>query len=209
MNHLGSEQIYFFTVATKTHSGLEKLKETAKFNGWNLDVIGMGDQRFLEWGEDLGVKLDYLFHVVINIPPKSLVLFANAHDVLVCQGPDCVLEQFLKFHHPIVFSADLFLNSDAFMGYAWAFRKMFLADMDYKDKGPDQRYCESQYFKMPDLITLDRDHKLFVCVFAQKKHDIKFQRGKGKFENQPVAFLHFNGPKGDFVPTYDKWKKST
>jgi len=234
MNEINGKRIYYFTVATKPHPGLDMLRATCQHHDVYLDVHGMSDQRLQNWGDNLWVKLDYLSNILKGLSSDTIVLFTDAYDVL-CGAPlSLVVQRFLKFNHPIVFSAENncfpeefkdtytaqqrallfpYLNSGTMMGYVWAFRDMLKRLPNYKSTGNDQKYCQLARQKIPDLIILDHQNELFVCAANVPHQRFQFRNGHLYYtlpsgETKNVGFLHVNGRKHDLPNLYKRWKKS-
>ena len=74
------------SLCTIPSPALENLKESARWHGDEVTILGMGDPRFTRWGVGFGVKIELVQQFVAAQPPDTLVMFTDAFDVLLMAG---------------------------------------------------------------------------------------------------------------------------
>ena len=99
------ETIKLHTVTYATHGGKDdrfcRAVESAIRHNFELIILG--------WGEKwlgLSQKLTGAYNYIKSLPPKDVILFTDAFDVLYTDEPDNILQKFLSAKTEILFSAE-------------------------------------------------------------------------------------------------------
>jgi hypothetical protein len=211
--------MHYITVATDDNEPhLSFLKATAASKDWELQVLGLGT-KWAGWGTKLREIRAFVHRA--ELANTDIVLFTDGYDVVFVGDPDTVLERYLAFNHPIVFSAEMrcwpddaqvsqyppenlqtefpFLNGGGFIGTVAALRQIF-SEADFADDLNDQSYSIEKYLLNPDLIVLDFKASIFLtCDSLVDINDLNPQAGsllyKGKVDPQ---FIHACGKGWNF-----------
>ena len=96
-------RLLLLTVATNFLGPVKRFQRSAEVNGLSFKILGLG----VEY-EGFGTKVNLLKEELkrhVNDPNK-IILFTDAHDVLINSGADKIIETFKKFNANIVFSAE-------------------------------------------------------------------------------------------------------
>ena len=93
------------TVTYATHGGRDdrfcRAVESSIRSGYDLVILGWG----AKW-IGLSQKLEAAQKYAKNLPDGHSILFTDAFDVLFCQSPEKVMEEYEKFNTDIIFSAE-------------------------------------------------------------------------------------------------------
>eukprot|EP00276_Gloeochaete_wittrockiana_P003503 CAMPEP_0184656442 /NCGR_PEP_ID=MMETSP0308-20130426/16508_1 /TAXON_ID=38269 /ORGANISM="Gloeochaete witrockiana, Strain SAG 46.84" /LENGTH=616 /DNA_ID=CAMNT_0027093579 /DNA_START=133 /DNA_END=1980 /DNA_ORIENTATION=+ len=159
-----------------------------------------------------------------TLPPSQIVMIMDGYDVQFVAPEDEILERFLAFGSPIVFSAEIncypadgvldrypaaptrfkFLNFGGFMGYAGHVAKVLRGLEGYFASGAarnDQHAAHFAYLDGHYNITLDYFQQLWgslVSVCKGPENVYTWADGSGRPLNRATnvkpAMIHFNGP---------------
>ena len=118
---LGGRQVYYVTVASRSHPVLDVLKKTVAARGLELIVIGQ-DMTHVNydwmWGDPtnttiikhghLGLKLMALqkFFNNPNFHPDDVVIYTDAFDVCFVGDVETVIKRYLALKKPVIFGAE-------------------------------------------------------------------------------------------------------
>ena len=209
-------KLYYITIATKPHIVLEKIKQKVQENKEDIYVLGTQENRPIGWNAkgNFGIKLKEVKDFLLNQPLNNddVILFTDAYDVIYCSNHSEILKKFYEFDHPIVFGAETecnpdpsqaikytirdkefsYLNSGLYIGYVWAIKQCIL-EYEYNDQHDDQLYWTLQYFKHPNLITLDYNNKLFLNTYNMNMDFYSYDGKKGNYKDRIPCFIHVNG----------------
>ena len=91
------------TVANERNINLRRLIRSAEIHGIPIKVLGWGQQ----W-KGLGHKILLLKHEMVHHKHNynEIIMFADAHDVLINTRADKIIEKFIDMNVRILFSAD-------------------------------------------------------------------------------------------------------
>lgn len=218
-------KLYYITIATKPHIVLEKIKQKVQENKEDIYVLGTQENRPIGWNAkgNFGIKLKEVKDFLLNQPLNNddVILFTDAYDVIYCSNHSEILKKFYEFDHPIVFGAETecnpdpsqaikytirdkefsYLNSGLYIGYVWAIKQCIL-EYEYNDQHDDQLYWTLQYFKHPNLITLDYNNKLFLNTYNMNMDFYRYDGQKGNYKDRIPCFIHVNGPNKSELSSY-------
>jgi len=218
-------KLYYITIATKPHIVLEKIKQKVQENKEDIYVLGTQENRPIGWNAkgNFGIKLKEVKDFLLNQPLNNddVILFTDAYDVIYCSNHSEILQKFYEFEHPIVFGAETecnpdpsqsikytirdkefsYLNSGLYIGYVWAIKQCIL-EYEYNDQHDDQLYWTLQYFKHPNLITLDYNNKLFLNTYNMNMDFYSYDGQKGNYKDRIPCFIHVNGPNKSELSSY-------
>jgi hypothetical protein len=90
-------------VATNLLSPVKRFQRSAEVNGLPFKILGLGAKY-----EGFGTKVNLLKKELKQHvdDPDKIILFADAHDVLINSGANQIIKTFKKFNASIVFSAE-------------------------------------------------------------------------------------------------------
>lgn len=184
-------KIKYYTVATKQHDGLDRLKLSAEYYGIDLNVIGLdsswtdGDVGRLEHPGG-GQKINILKQELQNLNDDDVVLFVDGYDVVFLTGTEEIEEKWDQFtqdpsvkvifgsekaiwpdpsiadQFPITDSEYRFLNSGNFIGRVKDLKK--ITEELIPDSGDDQLYYQHKFLSKQFGITLDYKAEIFQCI---------------------------------------------
>lgn len=91
-------QLHLITVASRPNAYLEVLQTSARAHGWDrVAVLGVGDTLLGPgWGTNYGRKILHIVEHVKQLPPRDLVFFVDAHDVVVMGDAREAVEGFFR-----------------------------------------------------------------------------------------------------------------
>jgi hypothetical protein len=145
------------------------------------------------WAGRLGYSIKFRFlrkykamrRYLKTLPQDELLLFTDAYDAVMLAPPDEIIDKYRSFEKPIVFSAEKschppgnverfppsstslrFLNSGGYMGAAGALLDAYerIAANGYVKGRSDQLAWQQLYLDCPDLISLDYQATMFLCL---------------------------------------------
>ena len=91
------------TVANERNINLRRLIRSAEIHGIPIKVLGWG-QQWKGLGHKILLLKDEMVHHKHNY--NEIVMFADAHDVLINTRADKIIEKFIDMNVRILFSAD-------------------------------------------------------------------------------------------------------
>ena len=218
-------KLYYITIATKPHIILEKIKQKVQENKEDIYVLGTQENRPIGWNAkgNFGIKLKEVKDFLLNQPLNNddVILFTDAYDVIYCSNHSEILKNFYEFDHPIVFGAETecnpdpsqaikytirdkefsYLNSGLYIGYVWAIKQCIL-EYEYNDQHDDQLYWTLQYFKHPNLITLDYNNKLFLNTYNMNMDFYSYDGQKEIIKIEFLVLFYVNGPNKSELSSY-------
>lgn len=193
-------EVVVFTVATdEAHFGFETLRRSANYYGYDLRVLGLGE----DWkGGDMarttggGVKLIYMQTAIREIPDSQLVLFVDGYDTVFQYPASVLLARFREIGADVLFGAEKdcwpseevceqyalrtdgvfrYLNSGTYMGNA-GFLKDILAEFEDNPEADDQlffsRYLRDyRHGKRKTRVLLDTECSLFQTLSSFSRPD--------------------------------------
>lgn len=184
-------KIKYYTVATKQHDGLKRLKQSAEYYGIDLNVIGLdsswtdGDVGRLE-NPGGGQKINILKKELQKLDDDDLILFVDGYDVVFLTGTEEIEEKWNKMAQDpfvkVVFGSEKaiwpdpsiadkfpesdseyrFLNSGNFMGKVKDLKK--ITEEEISDSGDDQLYYQHKFLSKEYGIQLDYKAEIFQCI---------------------------------------------
>ena len=209
-----------FTVATDRTPELERLLDSGRRYGVDIEPLGLGQV----WrGGDVakgpggGQKINLLRPALRQLPPTQPVLFVDGYDTIVSRHAKDILTLWQEsgkgaplfaaevFCWPDTGRADdypeagdsryRFLNSGAFIGKAGDLLRILARKVaDHED---DQRYYTERFLSGKHGIVLDHRCRLFQCLNGALD-DVEADSGRGMLFNRAMeswpAVIHANGP---------------
>lgn len=199
------------------YSEMYRLFVSAEKHG--LDIIHLGQN--WEW-QGNRTKIHIMYEYVKELPDEDIVIFTDAADVMYCAGEGEILEKFKSMDALVVCATERncypahyrsryrkegssfrYLNAGGYIGYAGALKHMLtgiIAGMDSRGSS-DQRFFAKYYFSNENIITLDRDCSIFVCLFYVNFSDLDVATGRVfvKETKTTPAIIHGNGDRGRLV----------
>jgi hypothetical protein len=209
---------YHITVATLPHPVLDNLKlQVDQQDGAVIHVLGSDENRPIGWQSrgNFGLKLSKVFEFLQNpaLDDHAMILFTDAYDVAYFGTRNEIMMKYDQFSTPIVFGGEKYcnpdphkkseypettaefpyLNSGLFIGRVWALR-ICMQDYEYNDAHDDQRYWTDKYLHSPEMISIDRDAKLFLNTVDMDMKVFSYENNRVHYRNQTPALVHVNGP---------------
>ena len=205
-------KLHVCTNASHKTRALEQLLESCQVYGIHLDVLGLGEP--FSFGKRLSDYHKYLE----GIPPKDVVLFIDAYDVLILADEKTILDKFFSMNAPFVISAETncfpfahfasfyppsptkfkYLNAGSYIGYAGHIKRI------YEDLSPipydidDQGLLSVYFLKHPEKFKLDYHCDLFLTLFQVAKRELVLDRQKKIVKllttKTKPCLIHGNGP---------------
>jgi len=195
------------TVATSLgNDGLNQLYNSAKKNGWDIEVIEA------EW-RGFGTKLIETYNYLLRNPDVKDFMFVDAYDVVALSTPQEVIEKIkdrskmlvsvekncwpdskLSTEYPDTDSEWKYINS----GTYYAPRDVF---MELIEKNPplysddDQLWMTNEFLNHKNSFVLDYSCQVFQCYSFISEDDFGYENKRLqnlKTKSEPV-FIHGNG----------------
>lgn len=216
-------KLIVLTVGTNETDGLIRFKNYCSIYGFYLKVLGMGEKWLggnMMDGQGGGQKINLLKEELDKYSKqelkKTLILFSDSYDVIICGSPECVINKFKKFKLPIIFSAEKYcwpdkslklcydtknnviseykyLNSGGFIGWAKDIYKLLIkVENDFDD----QLFYTYKYLEKNNIL-LDNCCQIFQTlngVGQDLEINYKTSKIKNKVFNTEPIFIHGNGP---------------
>ena len=184
-------KIKYYTVATKQHDGLDRLKQSAEYYGIDLNVIGLdsswtdGDVGRLEHPGG-GQKINILKKELQKLDDDDLILFVDGYDVIFLTGTEEIEQKWNNLTIDplvkVIFGSEKaiwpdpsiadkfpeseseyrFLNSGNFMGKVKDLKK--ITEEEISDSGDDQLYYQHKFLSKKYGIQLDYKAEIFQCI---------------------------------------------
>jgi len=169
-------KLHIFTVASSWSIEFDQLVDSCDLQNLPIDVVGIGGRLYVDR------KFALSHQRVSRWPDEDVVLFIRANKGLVLASEETILERFLSFKAPIVFSGKVnapslpglrkyfpprltkfkYPNSDAYIGYVKDVREM-LSDYNGSNSGMDEeKYLSLYYLYHLDEIAIDSLCQLFL-----------------------------------------------
>lgn len=211
------------TVATEHCPGLQRLLESGKRYGLEIEPLGLGETwrgGEMSAGTGGGQKINLLRPALQRLPPERPVLFVDGYDTLIsghvtdilgawqqiCDGPLFAAEVFCwpdrdwADAYPPAKTPYRFLNSGAFIGKAGDLLRIL--DQEIDDGEDDQRYYTERFLSGKHDMTLDTECRVFQCLNGALD-DVRSDEGRGMLFNQRTeswpAVIHANGPSKEWL----------
>jgi len=170
-------------------------------------------------------KIFYTHKFISQLKNDDIVLYTDAFDVLVVQNKDKIIEEFLRFDFPVIFSAEKichpqpskknqypvsnepwqYLNSGCFIGIAQYLKDIMSIAIDkYNSGGPasdDQGIYTNVYLENPKKIMLDRKCRIFQSLVSSLG-DLTYENGGwiNKITKTSPCIMHANGDACNLIP---------
>ncbi|KAI8816560.1 uncharacterized protein EV422DRAFT_571535 [Fimicolochytrium jonesii] len=96
-------KVHLIATATTTGEGFCRLLKSALANDWNMTALYYGADKS---GKLIKVEAVYDFLKLSNLADDDVIVMVDGFDVHVHRGPESVLQSFLEFDSPIVYSAE-------------------------------------------------------------------------------------------------------
>lgn len=209
-----NNRFHVCTVATGAHKNLEKLKHTCEKHQIELHVIGMGRPYYGN-----ATKFIYFAEYLESLDDEDIVMFIDAHDVLIVADKQEILDKFMAMHVPFVMAAEKnafpdiytfpyppsptpfrYINSGTYIGYVGIIKQWISALQPIDIKGCDQFQTIYHYFTYPDqgqYFILDYYCELFLPLYGVKDEELFIDWFRHRIYNKLTdtfpCVIHANG----------------
>lgn len=213
-NKLMNAKFHICTVATGDHINLDKLKHSCERHHMELEVIGKGRPFYCT-----ATKLIYFAEYLETLGDDEIVLFVDAHDVLVVADRDEILEKFFAMEVPFVIAAEKnaypnwfldeyppsptpfrYINTGTYMGYVGVIKQWINSLQPINPYNCDQHLAVCHYFSHPQeekFFTLDYHCNLFLPLYGVEDNEVFIDwfrhRIHNKLTNTSACVIHANG----------------
>ena len=202
--------INYFTISTKNHEGLTRLKNSATKNGFDLKILGLemnddsfgwqtGDANNKNYGE-FSWKLKNQKEYINKFNDDDILLFTDAWDVIVIDSCKKLYDTFMIFNKDIMFGAEKACSPDKervteyndeekskpfpYLNSGFFIGKAGAMKKHLKtfdnNEKDDQRFWTTIYFANRDTIGLDHNAELVLNGYDTKNEYYTFNTD-GKF----------------------------
>jgi hypothetical protein len=199
------------TMVTEFDRGFVNFWNSCRYWGITPLILGYG----LQFG-GFTQKARLLFRALCRLYKTTrIVLFADGFDSLLVGSPQSILDEYVTFQSPLVFSAERncwpdaekanayppaqtpyrFLNSGGYIGEArYILRLLASAGAVAWPSGSDQRQFMQVFLNRPDSITLDHECRIFQCLhLAEEDVEYRAEGIHNRITGSMPKVLHANG----------------
>jgi hypothetical protein len=170
-----------FLVATHMDGYLNIYLNKCKKEGVDYKILGWNE----EW-KGFSWKFNLVYENLQFLDDNEVVIFTDAHDVILLKDKEEIYQKFLSFKTPILFSIEkepdfilhnigykkvfpkvfdkFYVNSGMYMGYAWALKELFFrlkTQYNLQNEDDDQQ-------KLSKFLNDNKEFASKYCKFDEK-----------------------------------------
>jgi len=215
------------TAATHLCPELDRFVQSAIYYGYTFKIIGLGGGHpgpDAHTDQGLGWRISLMQRELCYLSPDQLILFTDSYDAIFCANPYEVVQKFLEFDHPILFSSEInawpdesfeeefpphptpyrFLNAGGYIARAGALVDL-IGSLRVHPMADDQRIFSRLYLDNPGRIALDHECRIFQTLMDAESHlgwNSVAHRPVNQLTNTQPCVLHGNGPSASVLDAY-------
>jgi len=223
-NQAEPSKFHVVTCASHHTKNLEQLLVSARYNGLNVEVLGLGQPY-----KGNGRKFRYYLEYLQTVPENDIILFVDAYDVLILSDQKTILETFYKMNVPLLVSAETtcfpfrslfnqyppsssrfkYLNSGGIIGYAGYMKNLFHDIPSFKDHQSDQGVLTKHFLSHRNAYRLDYNAEMFISLHEVARSELTYDKEKKKvfslISSPCPCIIHGNGipAKAHYQEIYD------
>jgi hypothetical protein len=180
-------------VATHMDGYLNIYLNKCKEEGLNYKILGWNEKwKGFSW------KFNLVYEYLQDLDDNEIVIFTDAHDVILIKNIEEIYKKFLNFQTPILFSIEkepdfflhnigykkmfpkvwdkFYVNSGMYIGYVWALKELFFrlkTQYDLQNEDDDQqklaKFLNDNRKLLSNYCKFDENSEIFLNLFRQVK----------------------------------------